>query len=798
MSRPLTGSIRHREGRWCASLPEAKGAARRREERFATEIEARAWLAQAVAAVEADRPILDPIRPRTERPTSEAKRAGETTTPNISPDIASVANAWMAAAYDDLRRGGPERADRVRRIVEAYLVPWFAPRTETVADVTYFMAHEWLLHLVGRTNAQAPTSARSGAPDRPGSPVAGTGEVGLQEAALICGLSLPTMRRRWRDGQLPGAYRDAQGHIRVPARALKDAHAPKGRRPTGLSKRYVSDALWILRRVLTFARANGLFPAGFDPTEGLEAPLPDNATARSRRPRNQPRPLSLAECARVASHLHAAHQVVFWLQRIMGLRISEAFGLLVGDVVDLGEYGMLAVQGQGGRTFQIRDDTGAIVAVARKATAKTAAGSRVLVVPTKMMELLRVALEAFHTDPDTGEIDLTGRLVPGIHDANRGGQLGYHKALSDATHDEELGSDDLGFRVSSHLLRKSLATDLAWSAGIEDTVRRRFMGHRAGEDVFGRIYTLDHPDVAPLTKVAALLDDNISANITTLVIPTTRTIHWGKANPIFTRSDHVTSTLADAGWQVEPGDPDDPLWDAKRVAEELGIVPTTARRWMTDGTLPSVVIPDGDGVPRRYSRLSDVWAHRDQLASVIRLPDLAEQLGVRYDELYRSARHLGLVIEQHPTSREFTLTDQQAKALRAEHERVRALHRRSMKLPAAARQLKLTFTTVRLLAIGRDLELDPETDTSGARFVTRASVQTCWLARTAAKRRKAQPVATVPFAEVVRFTGFGRRAVVDLIRAGVLEELPGRRTCDITTASLDTWLANRGNDPTIP
>jgi hypothetical protein len=302
------------------------------------------------------------------------------------------------------------------------------------------------------------------------------------------------------------------------------------------------------------------------------------------------------------------------------------------------------------------------------------------------------------------------------------------------------------------------------------------MGHRAGEDVFGRIYTLDHPDVAPLTKVAALLDDNISANITTLLTPTTRTIHWGQANPIFTRSDHVTSTLADAGWQVEPGDPDDPLWDAIRVAEELGIVPTTARRWMTDGTLPSIVIPDGDGVPRRYSRLSDVWAHRDQLARVIRLPDLAEQLGVRYDEIYRSMRHLRLTLEQHPTSGEFTLTDEQADALRAEHQRVRALHQRSMKLPAAARQLKLTFT-------------------SGARFVTRRSVQTCWLARTEAKRRKAQPVAAVPFAEVLRFTGLGRRAVVDLIRAGALEELPGRRTCDITTTSLEVWLANHGMDP---
>jgi hypothetical protein len=347
--------------------------------------------------------------------------------------------------------------------------------------------------------------------------------------------------------------------------------------------------------------------------------------------------------------------------------------------------------------------------------------------------------------------------------------------------------------VSSHLLRKSLATDLAWSAGIEDSVRRRFMGHRAGDDVFGRVYTLDHPDVAPLTKVAAILDENIVCHISTPCTPTTRTIHWGSANPISVRADHVTSVLADAGWQIEPGDPDDPLWDAKRVAQELGIVSTTARRWMTDGTIPSVVLPDGDGVPRRYSKMSDVWAYRDQLAGVVRLPDLAEELGIRYDAIYRNARHLGLDIEQHPTSREFSLTDEQAHALRAEHARVRALHRRSMKLPAAARQLNLTFSTVRLLAQRGELELDPESDTSGARFVSRASVQACWIARNEAKRRKVLPVATVPFAEVVRFTGLGRRDVVDLVRQGLLEELPGRRTtCEITTASLESWLAAHG------
>ncbi len=53
----------------------------------------------------------------------------------------------------------------------------------------------------------------------------------------------------------------------------------------------------------------------------------------------------------------------------------------------------------------------------------------------------------------------------------------------------------------------------------------------------------------------------------------------------------------------------------------------------------------------------------------------------------------------------------------------------------------------------------------------------------------AQPVATVPFAEVMRLTGFGRREVVDLVRAGILEEIPGRRsTCEISTASLGAWL----------
>ncbi|MHB1928239.1 MAG: site-specific integrase [Acidimicrobiales bacterium] len=796
MGRRLTGSLRRHQGLWWASVPEAKGAGRRREESFGSEDDARSWLAQAVSALQAGRPVPDADPFRTHRRGARNKAAPPAAAPaKVQPDIASVAQAWMNAAYEDLRRGGPERAERVRRIVDGYLVPWFAPRTTTVADVTYFMVHDWLLHLVGREHT---TKSRS-APSTPASAESAAGaageELSLAEVARLSAMSLPTVRRRWREGQLPGAYRDPKGHVRVPVEAL-DSVRSKRRAPTGLSQRYVADALWVLRRVLGFARANGLFPPGFDPTESLDAPTPDPAVARTRRPTRQPRPLSLPECARVAAHLHPVHQIAFWLQRIMGLRISEAFGVLLGDVVDLGDTALLAAQGQGGRSFNVRDDHGVVVAVPYKQTMKTAAGSRVLVVPASMLAVIHAAVDAFHTDPDTGRVDPADRLVPGIYQPNRSGQEGYRHAFEDAVAAEGLATADLGFRVSSHLLRKSLATDLAWQEGIEDTVRRRFMGHRAGDDVFGRIYTLDHPEIAPLVKVAAILDDKITSSIETLLTPTTRRVHWATTSPLAARAEHVNATLAAAGWLIDPGNPDAPLCDAERVASELDIYPTTARRWMTDGTLPAIIAADAQGVPRRYVRLAAVWAHRDRLAQRILLPDLAERLGVRYHEAYHMVRRLGLALEQHPTSRVYEVTPDAADALRAELQRIQALHRRSMKLPAAATQLHLAASTVRLLAQRGELDIDPETDSSGLRFVTSVSVKRYWIAHHEAKRRAAQPVAAVPVAEVARFTGETPRALMDLVRAGILEQVPGRRAAQLTAASLRAWMADRDPDDT--
>ena len=195
----------------------------------------------------------------------------------------------------------------------------------------------------------------------------------------------------------------------------------------------------------------------------------------------------------------------------------------------------------------------------------------------------------------------------------------------------------------------------------------------------------------------------------------------GGGRPALARFE--TGVLNAARWTVDPGSADDPLCDTGRVAAELQIAETTARRWMRDGALRSFTTNDGEGIARRLARLSDVWALRDRLADRILLPDPAVDLGVRHQELYQCARRLGIDLTQHPTSRRLEISADAARQLRDEHARVRALHARAVKVAAAARVLDLDASTVRLMAERGDLDIDPETDSSRALFVTRASVE---------------------------------------------------------------------------
>lgn len=157
--------------------------------------------------------------------------------------------------------------------------------------------------------------------------------------------------------------------------------------------------------------------------------------------------------------------------------------------------------------------------------------------------------------------------------------------------------------------------------------------------------------------------------------------------------------------------------------------------WLTE-QFPTLVVPDATNVPRRHVQLSAVWQLRERLAGQILLPDLADELGLRYHEAYSMLRRLGIDVEQRLGNREYQLTLEAADFLRTEHERVLSLHRRSMKLAAVASELKVAFSTVALLVKRGELKLDPETDSSGAKFVTRVSVEHYWVTQRFPRSRR--------------------------------------------------------------
>jgi len=62
------------------------------------------------------------------------------------------------------------------------------------------------------------------------------------------------------------------------------------------------------------------------------------------------------------------------------------------------------------------------------------------------------------------------------------------------------------------------------------------------------------------------------------------------------------------------------------------------------------------------------------------------------------------------------------------------------------------------------------------------------VARSADSPRRRLDQATVPLVDVIRFTGRSQVELLDLARAGVLEEVPGQGTCQFTASSLRAWM----------
>lgn len=431
MARPLTGSIRLLpSGRFQASVPEAPGSTRRMAETFDSRREADAWVAKRVADLKSgrgpERPEAQAFREVSSDHGADGRR-GPDARPAGAADLVVLFQAWHQARYVLLGNGPATRGEAVRSDFELHVAPFFAACD--VADVRDITRD----HVVALSRWLA------------GFPV--------------------TVTPYQADGCGPTVDLDAR------ASALEQSTA--------------SNVLSVLEQILDEALARGIVAVNV--AKNVSARTPNPARQRQHRPRIEELPLELVR--ELATHLDVIAQTVLWLYRLLGCRASEAFGPRVRDFQDRGpgRHGWLTLSAQGGRSFVRYDDDGNVQVQPSSDRLKTTWSERTLPLPIALSDLLRVVVAAFHTDPVTGEIDLDARLIPGVRQADRGGQARFRTQLGFAV--AQLAGDrvpaDGGVELKA--FRSQVASEL-YAAGFDQPVRHSYLGHELGRTVQERHY----------------------------------------------------------------------------------------------------------------------------------------------------------------------------------------------------------------------------------------------------------------------------------------------------------------------
>lgn len=672
MGRAITGSMRERSGSCEVSFDTAR---LRTREVFPTREQAEAFRAAAVAALTSPgRALPDPNAYRGASPAPGWTEAELDETP-----LRLAAEAWFRVNYLEVQRADVSRRRDVRRYLDTVILPFFETRLGpdvTCQQLDYQARHEFRMHLGGRDREPAQST-----------PAGAFGNVPrtARAAAELCRVSKSTIDRARRAGTL-AAEQNADGCWTYTPEALRAAgllEAPA--RGGGYAKSTARGILSILDEVLGHAEERGA--RGVKPRGRLSAIEPHDRD-RKRAKRRPQEHTTLEQTRELAAELQVIHQVVLWMLRLLGLRKGEAFGPLVGDLFSPApDLDVLVIDRQGGRVFHTLTADGEVEAVTRKAP-KTKQSVRVLVLPRQVAAMLRTIVEVFHTDPETGAVDLEARLIPDL--SGRGaGQSAFTAALSAACN--RLGIDH--FRA--HELRKDLITELHDLGGLSDVAIRRFHGHAAGTDVHAVNYLKDSPQMRQLRRLAEALTAEISVALgEELIVPTTRTPKLVAGSDLAARWPGILGRLQDAGWYPLPVDPDEEMLDAVQAADLLGEHVNTTRRAMARGELP-VVVGVRNGRSVQLCRAADVVAARERRGQRVTLNGLAAELGHPYHQLYAALAELGHRVEKREGQKEGFLSAEAADALRAWSNARRELNATSMTVAAAAVALGRADSTIR-------------------------------------------------------------------------------------------------------
>lgn len=796
MGRPLRGTCTPQGDGWRAELPTVSGARQRTAHLFREESDARRWLHFGILALDAGRPL--PLPPRSQL----ARVPRGFGVPQVAAPVEltrtgfnDVGTPWADEYCIDLQKVGSSRETTLRgtiRIIDDWMNRNACSveqmhRPQVLRLYRFFAGHESgddviCPHIVVPVGLD---------PDA---------RVTFREALELPGLSgkRSTLQRAKRAGTLKPSL-NAAG---VQAFRIGDVYAAAGKLPSdatdikrgrprstdGYVQDVVSDKVWTFKQVMSFAREALHVDV---PTDWETLPVPKSVKG-SHNVSNSRSVASLGQTTQVAGQLHVVHQLVLWLLRILGVRVSEAFGVRVSDVLDYGagEPGLVWVHRQGGRRFGTRDpQTGQITNSDSVDATKRSSSNRVLVVPPTLMTLIRCVIAVFHTGAD-GVVRRDARLVPGLKKADSGGQAAFRSALRSvivrlrlpmaAFHDDGEFED----YFTPHDMRRSVLSELSYGDG-DAAAQRRFAGHAAGDDVHARHYLLDDPLLTRMREIATELESDIGEQVgTTLQIPTRVRCTTGVRANLAPDAARIDAALIEAGWLATLTDDDgQQLLGTPEVALRLGVTPKTARDWMREGELDAIQVEASDG-PTWLATLDAVEATRIRRDRAT-VNALADELG---KEPY-VVRQL-IAAQDWPLDeageRFYAVPEGTAQLVRDHVARQDALHRRAIPVSGVAGVTGLTVGEIDRLIKNGKLELD-ERAHDGSRMITRHSVS-------AMKTGSPDPSSDdlVDRAVAAQLLACGQARIADLISAGVLQKGPLNRDARVTRTSLIACLTANG------
>ncbi|PWN04265.1 hypothetical protein DJ010_01010 [Nocardioides silvaticus] len=780
MSRKLTGSKKRTGAGWTASLPIHRGATKRHAYTFATEDAADRWIAAGITAIESGTSL--PV-PDTDRPPGRSAETGTA--------FRAMADPWHAEYYEELRRGKHDRATatkgHLKRIATFMDERGLTLETMTRQEVKALQAS------LTRSTTQATVTVPEG--------IDPTDLVTMAEALALPNMaSKSTLKRRKAEGKLVAVDPSATVHRFLVADLYSEnilgptGELRRGPRTGGsLSQDVANDVMWTFHEVCAYALDHGVKVP--QDRGSLKMHLTDRLPSAPRQP------VSLTRCADIASRLHVVHQLVLWLMRILGLRISEAYGIRVHDVLDqgAGQYGAVAVKAQGGKKFSRTAPHGATVTSDDKEELKTTNSKRVLVVPPVLMDLIRIVIAVFHTDAE-GVIRQEARLVPGLRRRDAGGQAAFRKALAnaagaanvDCTPEEDV-IDEM-FSCTPHDMRRTILSDLD-RLEVKDSHTQRFAGHLAGTAVLHRSYLLDDPKLRPAKNIATLIQRELTTNLPVgLAIPTTIRCTTGNQGYLALDGPRIDAELAERGALVLMTDEGgEPLVATAEAAALWDVTPKTARLWMAEGRVPSIPWGGrGSGQERRV-RLSDAMALRERLSDRVTLARLADEVHTTYHAVYQLVRAQGLELEAWG-ERDFIVPATTASWLREHYRHQSELHGRAVPYSVAATTLGTTVAAVEHLVDDGTLDKD-ERAHDGRRMVTRESLAAAQEMRPSNNRKATEPpVELVTWAEVSTLTGLTGGEIGALVADGTLVRQQYKRRRHVTRVSVLRYLLEHAPD----